>query len=374
MKRAVLIVGPAGVGKSTLINILSGKGEAVVSHSMWDDGTAKLTSIEDVADKDLVYIDTPGLNSATYKVCLTEVFQHDYADKKVLVVLVLSTQTARVQDFIETFDRVVDNLIGNDKMFFIVWTHSDEKTPRSVDVAGVFKRYGSRARVFCDSSIPSDIKGISALKEAFSVEDLFCTLKVNKAPAQSASVPLAASPVLAPAVNPLKGAKASVALKCHIPVTFPLGFPLCIAFIGHFKVKPQRKGALEKCIADVLEVKKTSALSYQAMKLLGDAAGKMFVYNCFYASGEREWIETNSKRLLDNGDDCAMPLFFDKYIADAHKKKFENEVMSAHGKADVVEALIEYARRHTTRDYADALKFIIREMFRLVGMGGVIKA
>jgi GTP-binding protein EngB required for normal cell division len=360
MSHAVLFLGSAGAGKSTLINTLSGKEEAKVSHSRWEDGTATLTPIVDGTDKDLVYIDTPGLNSAHFKVCVTELFQHYHGDKKVLVVLVLSTQTARVQDFIQTFDKTVDDLIGNDKDFFVVWTHYDEKQPDEDDFAHVLERYKGKAKVFCDSGASVVTNGISALKEAFSAKDLFCTLKVNKTPVKPAPVLLRA-PSLPPS-------KAMVAAEKSPPV-FPLGFPVSLTCVDHFKAKQQKKGELEKCIAAVLVAKKDEGMEYQNLKLMGDAAIRELVYNSVYGGGERDLVATKSKPLLDNGDDCAMPRFFDKYIAKAHKATFENEVLSGHGKADVVEALVELARRNGCR----ALKFINIELFKLVGMEEAVK-
>jgi GTP-binding protein EngB required for normal cell division len=367
MTRAVLFLGSAGAGKSTLINKLSGKEEAKVSHSRWEDGTATLTAIEDVADTDLVYIDTPGLNSAQFKVCVTELFQHNHAGKKVLVVLVLSTQTARVQDSIQTFDKTLDDLVGLDKVFFVVWTHYDEKQPDEDDFAHVLERYKGKAKVFCDSGASVVTNGISALKEAFSAKDLFSTLKVNEAPVELAPVPLRA-PSLSSANKSATGPKATVAAEKKPPV-FPLGFPSNISSVDDFKVKPKKKGQLEQYVVDVLLAKRAGKLEYQALQLMGDAAIRYLAYNCLYGGGERALIETEAKKLLDNGDDCAMPLFFDKYIAKRHRVLFGEETLSGHGKANVVEALIEYARRNPTR----VLKFIVSELFKLVGMEEAIK-
>jgi GTP-binding protein EngB required for normal cell division len=368
MTRAVLFLGSTGAGKSTLINKLSGKEEAKVSHSRWEDGTATLTPVVDGVDMDLVYMDTPGLNSANFKVCVTELFQHYHGDKKVLIVLVLSTQTSRVQDFIQTFDKTVDDLIGNDKDFFVVWTHYDEKQPDEDDYAHVLKRYKGKAKVFCDSGSSMVTNGISALKGALSAKDLFSTLKVNKAPVKSVPLPLRA-PSLPPSVNkPPTGPSATAVAKKNPPV-YPLGFPGFITCVDHFNVKPLRKGELEKCIAAVLKAKEDDEVEYQALKLVGDAAVRYLVYTCLYGGGERALIETKAKKLLDNDDECAMPRFFNEHIATAHKAMFQNEVLSGHRKADVVEALIEFARRNGCR----ALKFIITELFRLVGMEEAIK-
>jgi len=61
-----------------------------------------------------------------------------------------------------------------------------------------------------------------------------------------------------------------------------------------------------------------------------------------------------------------MPKFFDEYVAVEHNKQLPNEEfpLSAHGKADVVEALLELARRSGTKEGARVFKFIMSTLLR----------
>jgi len=61
-----------------------------------------------------------------------------------------------------------------------------------------------------------------------------------------------------------------------------------------------------------------------------------------------------------------MPKFFDEYVAVEHNKQPPNEEfpLSAYGKADVVEALLELARRSDTKEGVRVFKFIMSTLLR----------
>jgi GTPase Era involved in 16S rRNA processing len=60
MNKLNVILGPAGTGKSTLINKLTGNSNANVSHDAHRDGTEVCQIIEN-------FVDTPGLDSENVK-------------------------------------------------------------------------------------------------------------------------------------------------------------------------------------------------------------------------------------------------------------------------------------------------------------------
>lgn len=91
VRKVVVFLGSAGAGKSTLINDISGKTEAIVSERICVDGTAVVCTIEDNSDPSLLYVDTPGLDSNNFSISVHERIQVLHEKNTILIVLVTAT-------------------------------------------------------------------------------------------------------------------------------------------------------------------------------------------------------------------------------------------------------------------------------------------
>jgi len=122
---------------------------------------------------------------------------------------------------------------------------------------------------------------------------------------------------------------------------------------------------LNLLIEEVIQIKKVGGVEYQNLKVMGDAILRPIVLEYMYAKkGELDELTNTARIVLDNEQDYAMPKFFDSYIAREHHKQLPNEqsFLSAHGKADVVEALLELARRNDTK--ARVFKFMMSALLK----------
>jgi hypothetical protein len=103
------------------------------------------------------------------------------------------------------------------------------------------------------------------------------------------------------------------------------------------------------------------------MKLMGDAFLKFFVLSYLKNKlNEREHLYTKMIRIIGNDDSCPMPMFFNAFVKHAHDQVFpgEKDNVSSHGKADVVEALIDFVR--SKLDQCRTFKFILSELIKPV--------
>lgn len=100
-----LILGKAGVGKSTLINELTGTDAAEVSDAMHRDGTAKATQ---VLHKGIRFIDTVGLDSRNHNVSKSELCKLLRAPGYEHVTIVLVSDGSRMTTWTEEFLKLLD--------------------------------------------------------------------------------------------------------------------------------------------------------------------------------------------------------------------------------------------------------------------------
>ncbi len=143
----------------------------------------------------------------------------------------------------------------------------------------------------------------------------------------------------------------------------PLGFPNKLNSFRGFIDCPNSEVNLKSLIRDLLEIKQENDNEFQVMKLMGDAYLKPFVLTYLYEQGLRHDLEEKTREVIGNGGNAPMPQFFNQFVKPEHDKTFPfpNEVnsISDHGKADVVEALLELARRN--RDSV-SYKFIVMQL------------
>jgi adenylylsulfate kinase-like enzyme len=371
MKRAVLFLGSAGAGKSTLINKLTApRSDAVVSNRKVQDGTTGAATIQGL-DNDMSFIDTVGLDSNNYTSHVTENFHKDHVDKKVLLVLVIIVQMSRLTSFLSKFNKVIGDLVG-DKPFFIVWTHCSPESGLSSDDLADMKTLYPKAHMFYDAT-PENIDG---LKRSFADAALFLPVKasVPKPSAATSGAVAFASPVVA------KFAGNSVKVKSSGRPRKLLGPPHFLLTMDGFRCKPNNKGQFDDYVQEVLQIKKGDAKRFRRLKLMGDAALKSFVLRCLEASGYLDVLEEKADLVTTNNPTGAMARFFDLYIAKHHDKVLPNEAadmataVGSHGKADVVEALLEYTGSVSgSQGHAYAYRHIMAELFKLAGLPDVLK-
>lgn len=99
---------------------------------------------------------------------------------------------------------------------------------------------------------------------------------------------------------------------------------------------------------------------YRTLKMMGDSYLRTLTYQYLYEKGIRTNLVLKSDCILVNNADCAMPKFYDEYIKELHVEHLANEELSAHGKCDFVEALVEVARSESCT--SPTLIFIISKL------------
>lgn len=107
MSNTTLILGKAGVGKSTLINNLAGAVVTKASAAMHVDGTTKATSILHAG---LRFVDTVGLDSRNHDVSKSELFKMLRSPGYDHVTIVLVSDDSRMTTWTEEFRKLLDFL------------------------------------------------------------------------------------------------------------------------------------------------------------------------------------------------------------------------------------------------------------------------
>jgi energy-coupling factor transporter ATP-binding protein EcfA2 len=344
-RKAVIFLGSAGAGKSTLINQISGTNEANVSHSIMMDGTDRVHPIRDNSDRSLFYVDTPGLDSSNFNISVREKVQVDYAQYQILVVLVISKKAPRVTSYIKTFEETLTALVGR-QTFVIYWTNEGVIDEHDKEMMGnKFK-----TAEMCES--------VDDLKQFLSN----CQFSLPKTTQAKNAQRLASTPKAAKKMKPTGEKKEEPKFK--------IGFPndLSIDTLkGNGIGKQVTASQLQLLIAEVIQIKNEAGIEYQNLKVMGDAVLKPIVLEYIYAVGRSDELTNEASIVLNNDADCAMPKFFDEHIAPQHNKVNPNETeISPHAKADVVEALLEHARRSHTKVGPKVFKFIMRTLLKSI--------
>jgi hypothetical protein len=352
MSRAVVFVGSVGVGKSTLINKLRGTDEAEIGNSDDKDGTSGIDQYQDTVDRDLVLIDTPGLDSNNFPAHVVEYVQK--LNRKLIIVLVTSKRNTRITCKTK-FEEILRDLIPTGAKFCSIQTFSD------LDV----QEFGGYLLTNFPSVPLHKDSDLVRFRASFSDPGMFHFPKANVAAVKAATAKAAI------VVKPKKVKAAAASVKVKVPPGFPLGIPSFLDSPDAFKNRETKEGKFGDLCKEVVALKAEGSREFQICKLIGDAYLKPIVY-CLIKkrNGDDAMLKTAAHRISDNVAGFAMPLFFDKHLAAKHNVALPNEQgISPHGKSDVVEALLELARRK--RD-TFAFMFIFEELFVLADMGSFV--
>lgn len=330
---ALLILGSAGAGKSTLINELSGKTDATaVCVKILEDGTDKVQTIGHSGDPKLVFIDTPGLDSKNFSVSIKDKIQKEYNHLRFLLVLVISLTTTRVTQYIDKFISNRDDLVGN-KPFVICWT-------------GDFDEDRCRSKIDeMKSAYPSSICKLPGedWNEVFNNRARFSVLQMrSKVTSGSIAVTTSRS-------------------KPPLLVGLPKKLPALLRDTRDTNAGALSDSSVKPLITAVLKFKKDGGRAYQNMKMMGDALLKCTVLQMISSNDAScEDLETRMLKITTHTDVLhPMPRFYKQHIRRHHDVLFPGEDLSPHGMADVVEALLEYARQTGN---CKALAFIMNQL------------
>jgi predicted GTPase len=352
--KKVIVVGSAGAGKSTLINNYLGRDEASASERKFRDGTDKLKIIP--VDANLSFVDTPGLDSVNFPTNMTEDIQNKCNGSQVLFLLMVNGSCDRVTSWLKKLKEVLENVIGPYKgaKFLFMWRNSN--------VVSESDRNDARAEfphaIFLDTieSLRNHIAD-STLYKVPVVHQVTPQINLNKG-----------DPHLLPALKKLNAIMKAAPPKPPAPRNKIL---VCASSMATTRDFDQLGGTLKKkkhnqlfvdAINEVLDIKKNSPKDYQTMKLMGDAWLKFFALAYFKSKLHADDLGTRILPVTGNDDDCAMPRFFNTYIKKSHDHIFpsERELISSHGKADVVEALIDHIR--SKAEYAPVFKYVFMQL------------
>lgn len=344
--KAVVVFGSAGAGKSTLIRELTGSDLPVVSHRKFRDGTETITVVPVSENPRLFFIDTPGLDSANFPTKMSEQIQTKVRDREVLAVLVVNKGIPRITSFIKKFETVLEDLFGNSKTtpFLFLWTGTGDLNEQdSTDACDRFPSATFR-------EVNGDFAGVNQTIS----NSRFTPMRVRSVPTQ---------PLPRPAVPLVPRPKKKQPSVPSIAPTM-LVCAKSLSSVERFnRLSPDRD--LSAIIEEVLHIKKENPLEYQNMKLMGDAFLRFFTLSYLKnLRNEREELHTKMIRIIGNDEHCPMPKFFDKYLKAKHDQVFPGEAnkVSSHGKADVVEALIDLARSRSDKN--TKFRFIFSELMK----------
>eukprot|EP01040_Poterioochromonas_malhamensis_P009768 gene9768-10610_t len=344
--KAVVVFGSAGAGKSTLIRELTGSDLPVVSHRKFRDGTETITVVPVAGNPGLSFIDTPGLDSANFPTKMSEQIQTKVRDREVLAVLVVNKGVPRITSFIKKFEAVLEDLFGNSQTTPFLFLWSGTGTLDEQDRTDARRRF-PRALFH---ELNGDLAGLNQTIN----NSPFAPMRVRTVPMQPLPLPAVPSAPRPKKKQPSVPSIAPTILVCARSLSTVEKFE---------RLSPDRD--LSTVIEEVLHIKKENPLEYQNMKLMGDAFLRFFTLSYLKKiRDEREELHTKMLRIIGNDETCPMPKFFDKYLKAKHDQIFPREanMVSSHGKADVVEALIDLVRSRSDKN--TKFRFIFSELMK----------
>lgn len=351
MSRAVIVLGSSGAGKSTLIRNLTGSEVPVIGHRMFQDGTAKVTP---VPSGEFLYLDTPGLDSANFPTSITEKIQSIVREEmQVLLVLVVNKAIPRITNYIKKFENALRDLVGNERnaSFLFLWRNSEVPLPVEDrrDAAARFPR--ATFHEIVDSNIDA-------------VKELIANASFSPLLIHAQELPPAARANPTARANQTVPARPAAAFSNSKPDILTAARSL--STVSRFR-KVISNNDLSLPIREVLKIKKNDGRLFQELKETGDAFLKLYTLrylSCSTATGglENRNIRERTTRVISASDNNhPMPKFFDQFVSEAHQKEFPFEELTPHGKADVVEALLEFVVNRRS-DLPGIFKFIFLKL------------
>ena len=337
MSRAVLVVGAAGVGKSTLINDLTKDTSTNVSHKLSTDGMNEVKLVVGGAATDSVsFIDTPGLDCSDIRRSTSKVVQSLFSDKKILIALVINKSHKRISTYKAKFQNLVSNLLEEDKQFLVVWVGTE--TLREEDRKDMKEQFPNALQV---DIVKKDLKELRA-----KISDATLYSDINSKPTRK-----------------LVSSDPSSREQAPPPKQLVTGFPKWINKPDSLKQTEKVPTDLITVLNKVIACKQASEEQFSVLRVMGGSLLRTLAYQYLCREGVTSSIESRAKSVLGSDDECEMSRLFDTYLRAPYNLRVisRGEVMQIGAKCDFFEALVEYARIHEKHD---VMRFFITELFK----------
>jgi GTPase SAR1 family protein len=326
MNKLNVILGPAGTGKSTLINQLTGKSNANVSHDAHRDGTDVCQIIEN-------FVDTPGLDSENVKFdsFVNQLKELGEEGQQFSLFLVLNCPRVQLFSTMEAFEQY---------RFYIIWVIDPEaETEESW-------------RQKCPEALLGQYKTKDIQQLIAQIDAGQCVrLKINSPPVSTSTQ------------KPID--KTSI-LRCRFAFVLKL---LHECPSRPDLLKPKFKVCLQQFYEKVKVCKDERSEEYLKLKVLGDAFLRTFAYAELYLSDrEISDYDSDTQNILGNGVGQFMAKFYDHNIASCIAAPTGE--LNGHSKADFVEAMIASAFTEQLGRNVDILQFFILSMKKFIETDG----
>eukprot|EP01031_Cornospumella_fuschlensis_P025998 gene25998-31394_t len=300
MANKVVVLGPCGAGKSSMLNKYLGRNVFRTSGDIDVDGTNEMVSCEGL-------IDTPGLDTVN-ATKISPVRLRTMLAKSFAVVLIVPKTMTRITVWKSTFQSLLSDLCLPGGQVLVVWTFPGNVTVETQTAINKLCVGMNCAHV--DSEAP-DFR--TRLDQHFSAHS--CTLRQSAPKDQKAvSKTTAARPR-----NPLDPMCKSILPKN------------CLAAPVAEKVTNARK-----VFKHVKAMKKDYVDQYIHMKMIGDALLGLLVLLALHR--DRKDLTEGKEKICGNGEDCPMAKLYDLWGLNME----EAETLNGHSKADAVEAMLGY--------------------------------
>jgi hypothetical protein len=321
MANNVVVLGPCGAGKSSMLNKYLERPAFVTSNRIDEDGTKIMVAVDG-------FVDTPGLDTVN-ATSISSARLREMLAPKFSVVLVVPKTITRITMWKTRFQGSLDELCFPGGKILVVWTFPG--ATKQEDHAAIDRLCQGRVCTHVDSEA-EDFRQLLTVHFA----DHSCNLRQSM-------------PQALPQPPAVRGERKSALLWADCMIDSPKSAvpaprnPRLPAF-NHILPKnclsaplPATESSVRKVFADVKAMKGNDVNKYNDMKKIGDALLDFLVLTSLHRDG-RDLTE-GKEAICGNGDDQPMAKLYDRWKL----KLAEGEDLNGHSKADALEAMLGYS-------------------------------